>query len=938
MAADAEHFEPSPNNLESVRLLVQRAASEAAAEVIADAEVVAVELVTNAWLHAHGGADVSVTVADDAVRIEVGDGARALPILRDESDDLVFGRGLRMVAALSRGWGARATDGGKTVWAEVAFDRTAVSPAGLVPDADAPLAVRNDRARTAERQPQDETTTVRVVGVPIGHLDHARAHIADVTREMHLLIAGEHVSGRPVPPVLAEALSALDVDWGDQTQALRRQLAEARERGDTEIDIEIELPVSRADAVERWRQALDLADALSRAGRLLTPAATPQQVAFLHWWLGCVAAQLRAAERGDARPRCRRFFDTLADDYDQLSVRAAAWDRLQLLQTVTGALTNAHTVSEVAQIVVDSAHEHLGAASARVYVLRDDTTLRSVAWKADAGLTLPDPYDEVRLDGDLPGALVARSRKPLVLRDLDEIYSTVPTLAGFYPNQRALLINPVMIGDRVIGLLGLTFPANSFDESAQVAFVQALADALAQALDRTQALAEADERAQRLRLLADASLALNASLDFQETVNALTQVLVPRVADWAVVEVVRDGRLQTASVHHPDPGKLAWARSLVGRWPTDMDAPRGGPAVLRTGRSEIYHDLAPDLIEAEAIDAEHLAALRALAMRSAVVVPLTGRSGPVGVVTLIYAESQRRYRDEDLPMVEDIARRAAFAIETAETFREQSGRLADVVRVADAAQRAILADVPSRVGPFQFAAAYRSSAVEATIGGDLFDVVPWRDGVRLFIGDVRGKGLAAIRTASLVLGAARAAAEDLPDLSNVMSSIDRRLRRHLSDEDFVTACAVELAPNGDYRLVVAGHPPPFVIRADGRVAQLDAPPSPPLGLGAAPEAVGGTLDVGDRLLLFTDALTEARDASRAFIPVERIVPRMAEGTLQAAVAETLRQLETEAGALDDDLALLAVEHNLVAPHPRHRPEDQAAVTDVDPAPTVGQVG
>jgi serine phosphatase RsbU (regulator of sigma subunit)/uncharacterized protein YigA (DUF484 family) len=919
MAVARGHFDAQPGAPEGVRRLVQRAAVDAPPEAVSDAEIVAVELVTNAWLHAHGGASVQVGVVNGAIRIEVTDTGHGLPSVQGASSESISGRGLRLIGGLSRGWGVRADGDLKTVWAEVPFDHDEVSQLAPDVDEDALLAAWGDE--TAARQPSARPgqLIVRVPGVPVAHLLRARRHIADLTREMQLLLTGEQAGERALPPSLAEAARTLQFDWGGGAQQLRQQVATAVDQGRAETDVELRYPASMADAVERWGEALEVGDALSRAGRLLTPPPPPQDVAFRRWWLAGIVAQLRAAGRGDPPPPARRFADVLADEYDRVTARAAAWDRLQLLQKVTGDLAKARSIADLARIVVDNAQRHLGSTSARVYVLDEDRMLRSVAWNGDAVGRGPDPYEVISLDGDLPGAVAARTGTALVLRNLEDIYSTFPTLSGFYPDRRALLVHPIAAGERLIGLLALTFPERDFDESEHVAFAQALADALAQAMDRAQALAASELQEERLRLLADASVALNASLDLRETVNALTRLLVPRMADWAVVQVLRDGQLATTSVHHPDPEKLAWVRSLEGRWPADMNAPRGGPAVLRSGRSEIYPELPDELIEAGAVDPEHRAALRALGMRSLVIIPLTGRSGPVGVVSLIYAESQRRYRDDELPMLEDIARRAAFAIETAQTFREQSGRLADIVRVADAAQRAILADVPPRVGPFLLAAAYRSSAAEATIGGDLFDVIPWGGGVRLLIGDVRGKGLGAIRLASLVLGAVRAAAEDLDDPAEVIAAADRRIRRHLGEEDFVTACLVEVTATGDYCVALAGHPAPFVIRADGDIAQLDALPSPPLGLGAAPETFAGTLGVGDRLLLFTDGLTETRDSSRAFVPVERIVARMAGGTLQDAVAATLRRLEADSAGLNDDLALLAVEHAVPTAASVHRP-------------------
>jgi GAF domain-containing protein len=135
-----------------------------------------------------------------------------------------------------------------------------------------------------------------------------------------------------------------------------------------------------------------------------------------------------------------------------------------------------------------------------------------------------------------------------------------------------------------------------------------------------------------------------------------------------------------------------------------MDLPTGGPAVVRTGRSDLRTEVPTELIEQVATDDEHLDVIRQLGIESGLVVPLAGRGGILGVVTLIYAESGRRYTEADVPFLEDVARRAALALEAADTLREQSGRLANVARVAEAAQLAILAPPPSRLGSLSLAA------------------------------------------------------------------------------------------------------------------------------------------------------------------------------------------------------------------------------------------
>src|SRR5436305_4202844 len=160
-----------------------------------------------------------------------------------------------------------------------------------------------------------------------------------------------------------------------------------------------------------------------------------------------------------------------------------------------------------------------------------------------------------------------------------------------------------------------------------------------------------------------------------------------------------------------------------------------------------------------------------------------------------------------MALAEDAARRAALALENARVFREQSGRLASVTRVAEAAQLAILAPPPARIGPVALAARYVSAAAEALVGGDLYEVVARPGAVRLLIGDVRGKGLTAVRAATVVLGEFRAAAADIDDLADAAIQIDRRLRPYLADEDFVTALLAEIRDDGTFFVASCAHPP-----------------------------------------------------------------------------------------------------------------------------------
>jgi serine phosphatase RsbU (regulator of sigma subunit) len=331
--------------------------------------------------------------------------------------------------------------------------------------------------------------------------------------------------------------------------------------------------------------------------------------------------------------------------------------------------------------------------------------------------------------------------------------------------------------------------------------------------------------------------------------------------------------------------------------------------VVRTGRSEFYPHLSQGVFDRFAVTDEHLEMIRAFKMSSSMVVPLTGRSGTFGAMTLMYAESGRSYVEDDVLFVEDVARRAALALETAQRFSETSGRLADVQLVANAAQRAILAPVPSRLGPIALAGRYVSASAEALVGGDLYEIIQRDDAVRLLIGDVRGKGLTAVRTATIVLGEFRAAAADLADIGDVAVQIDRRLRPYLGDEDFATALVAEIDFDGRYSIASCGHPPPIVVRG-GALSELALESSLPLGLGAQPTVAHGRLEVGDRILLYTDGVIEARDEHRDFVDLFRLAERLAHGPLDLALDGILDSLHRAVGReLGDDVALLAAEYD-----------------------------
>jgi phosphoserine phosphatase RsbU/P len=241
---------------------------------------------------------------------------------------------------------------------------------------------------------------------------------------------------------------------------------------------------------------------------------------------------------------------------------------------------------------------------------------------------------------------------------------------------------------------------------------------------------------------------------------------------------------------------------------------------------------------------------------------------------------------------------------------EREGRLRAVTRVAEVAQRALLGGVPPALGSLRLAVLYASASTEASIGGDFYEALETPHGVRLLVGDVRGKGLDAVRLAGVVLGSFRDAAQDHSDLAQVTAALDRSVTRAIGPEDFVTAVLVQVLGDGSAIVVNCGHPAPLLVRG-GQATELDPPePAPPLGLGPRPELLRLTLALGDRILLYTDGASEAR-ARGGFFPLQAaaafaLVSADLEAGLESLWAELQRHV---AGQLHDDVALLLIEHS-----------------------------
>jgi Stage II sporulation protein E (SpoIIE) len=244
--------------------------------------------------------------------------------------------------------------------------------------------------------------------------------------------------------------------------------------------------------------------------------------------------------------------------------------------------------------------------------------------------------------------------------------------------------------------------------------------------------------------------------------------------------------------------------------------------------------------------------------------------------------------------------------------RRRELELANFKAIADTAQQILLRPVPPRIGPAGIAVRYVSAAASARIGGDLYEAIPAVGGVRLIVGDVLGKGLPAARTAAVVLGAFREAAYDAPSLVQVAARIEASLEHQEAEEEFVTAVLAQVSPDGcQAEILSCGHPPPLLVRDGEATAAEPAQPSLPLGLAfLAPQARETTtipLSHGDRLLFYTDGITEARGKKGDFYPLERSGALLALPDLSRALDCLIDDVLRHVGhALQDDATMLLI--------------------------------
>ena len=269
-----------------------------------------------------------------------------------------------------------------------------------------------------------------------------------------------------------------------------------------------------------------------------------------------------------------------------------------------------------------------------------------------------------------------------------------------------------------------------------------------------------------------------------------------------------------------------------------------------------------------------------------------------------------------------VALMAGVAVFVADVRGRRDLRFRRVSRIADVAQRSILPIVPARVGPVRTATRYLPAVEDTLVGGDLFDCFSSEQHTCFVVGDVRGKGVGAIEQAARVIRAFRQAAAASTDLTTIAADMSTYLVPFLDEEEFATAVLVQVRDVDRFTVVSCGHPAPLLVDAGSHGRLVEAPVGFPLGLGDDYAALDVPWSAGDRLLMYTDGLSEVRDVEGQFLPVAPMAQQLVGASVDEALERLLATVRERAWSKNatDDLALLLVENvGVMQPVRRLRP-------------------
>ncbi|MGO9489585.1 MAG: SpoIIE family protein phosphatase [Solirubrobacteraceae bacterium] len=413
----------------------------------------------------------------------------------------------------------------------------------------------------------------------------------------------------------------------------------------------------------------------------------------------------------------------------------------------------------------------------------------------------------------------------------------------------------------------------------------------------------------RSEFLARMGNVLASSLDYQQTLRNVAGLAVPQIADWCAVDLFdEDGGREPVAVAHVDPARIEMATELRAYEPERLDPNQGLGLVMRTGRHVLYNDIADEMLVRAAVDENHLGLLRAVGLRAALIVPMSVRGRTIGALTMVSAESRRRFDEGDVEFASQIAERAALAVENARLYSERS-------EVARTLQSSLLPEASPELPGWEVAALYRPAGHASEVGGDFYDFWEVGEDWLMMIGDVTGKGVRAAAVTSLVRHTAWTASEFDPRPAHLLERINIALRRRPS----LSVCTALCLRICGERATVASGGHPLLWRIGEQGAGEVGRHGTLLGAFATAQwpELSFTMQPGETLVAITDGVTDTLGREDERFGSARLRELLSElaGHSPAEIRERLiAELEEfQVGAQADDTALVVMRRSSDSP-------------------------
>lgn len=839
-------------------------------EIVDDAVVLTSELVTNAVVHAGTRADVRCLRYDGWVRVEVGDRypERQLPspeIARQRSGpDHEGGRGLLLCSALAARWGVEYTSSQKQVWF---------------------------RLDLPERPAGTRLAGPELPASALPNLDEVRVRVAVLQVDQGGLISSwnadaEAVFGHPAEKVLGKPLAELAA-W-PQTPGTGIGLVEAL-------------------SLSRWEGSYGIRGA---DGRVLPVYGSHLRVRDSTGEPTCVCLLVPEQDRAVLQSPLRAITLPPEGNSQQSPGNRAGSTGVDPFDVFLGS-PPPDDLDALLQRTVERVRDMLDGDSAYLLLATDDETELEV--RASTGL--PSARQRFgRVPVEAGTGRYGSARLPAVHEDLTAVPGAVPLLAG--TGMRSVVTVPLKVEGRLTGSIGVAAETPGRYSNTEALRLQFAADRIALAVESARLTELERLRRGSLSFLVEASDLLAGTLERDQTLALMAQMVVPTLASWcAVYTIAEDADPELAFVLHEDEDRIDGLRALLSRveppapdltpgtrpWTAPADAAR--VASLRASLRSL------GLGEAgRPVTGPGTALATAVAVGGeTVVVPLVARNRVIGMLTL-GKPADERFRQEVLELAEDLSRRAALALDNARLYSERTA-------ISQSLQRSLLPPELPQIPGVEAEVIYRAAGEGNQVGGDFYDLFPIRPGCWGFaIGDVCGTGAEAAAVTGLARHALRLLAREGFSGPAVLGRLNAAILDQGERSRFLTLLYGELRPqpdgSADLKVVCAGHPLPLQLSPDGTV--IEATESQPLlGVLAELELVEQRVKLapGDVLLCVTDGVTERREGTRILGDdgLKEVLAQCTGLTAGAVAARVQRAVERfAADPPSDDMAILVL--------------------------------